>query len=910
MNDNPFVLKLDDEKAGLALVGGKAANLARLAQAGFPVPGAFLITTQAYRDFVAANQLQPVIQQALANADLENPDDLQAASHTIRVAFTQGELPAELAGILAEAYEVIGAPPAAVRSSATAEDLPDMSFAGQQDTYLNVIGIKSLLQSVIACWGSLWTARAIGYRARNDIPPEDVALAVVVQEMVQSQVSGVLFTANPLTGLRSETAIDATLGLGEALVSGLVEPDHFVIDRTTMRVTSREIGAKKLVIESETGGGVRHIERAEDALPVLADPVLLELAELGERVEAEYGGQPQDIEWAWANDKLYLLQSRPITSLYPLPVGVSADPLWVMGSFGAMQGMLDPMTTMGRDVIPRLIVAMMTVFGRHEDPDNQNVVLEAGDRIFANITGFVRHPRGRPLIMSILGAIEPRAGQALATVLDDPRLAVQHSRPKLRTIAYTARFFGGTLVRLAAGIIDPDASRHSAWRMVDGITVDVKTRAAVADNLPAVLDLVDYAVGQKVPYALPQLVPRIAAGMAPMNLLLRMSRPLPDGTALVLAITRGMPHNVTTEMDLALWRTAQAIRTDEASLSAFTDKTAVQLAASFQAKTLPSVAQAAVTQFMDRYGVRGLAEIDLGRPRWRENPAPVMQSLQSYLSIKDPEQAPDAVFARGAAAADAAINELATQLRAQPRGRTKAHLARKAATRMRAIAGLRELPKWTIISIMGILRPKLLAEGEKMVQAGIVARADDIFFLRIAELAEIAAGERRPWQQIVSERRAVYDREMRRQQAPRILLSDGRAFYEGAGMAADEEGVITGSPVSPGLVEGAVRVVLDPNQAGLQPGEIMVCPGTDPSWTPLFLAAGGLVMEVGGMMTHGSVVAREYGIPAVVGVHEATTRLQTGQRVRVDGASGRIWLLNGESGSGEANALDHSSLAH
>ena len=298
---------------------------------------------------------------------------------------------------------------------------------------------------------------------------------------------------------------------------------------------------------------------------------------------------------------------------------------------------------------------------------------------------------------------------------------------------------------------------------------------------------------------------------------------------------------------------------------------------------------------MRTYGMRGLGEIDIGRPRWREQPEHIMQVLQSYLAIDDPVQAPDAVFARGIESAAVAATRLEAAVRKTRGGRLKARLVRWAVTRYRALAGMREAPKFFAIRMMGIIRAGLLQSGERFVAIGQLEQADDLFFLYLRELQEIAARQEisPALRTSIAQRRALRARELRRKQQPRVLLSDGTAYYEGVRAANGDASVLVGDPVSPGVAEGVVRVVFNPNGTQLVPGEILVCPGTDPAWTPLFLAAGGLVMEVGGMMTHGSVVAREYGIPAVVGVHEATTRLQTGQRVRVDGATGIILLLDG-----------------
>jgi pyruvate,water dikinase len=356
--------------------------------------------------------------------------------------------------------------------------------------------------------------------------------------------------------------------------------------------------------------------------------------------------------------------------------------------------------------------------------------------------------------------------------------------------------------------------------------------------------------------------------------------------AAVLEVTRGLPHNETTAMDLHLWAGAQELR--QAGLAGlFAGATAASLARAHLAGELPAAAQAVLDGFLERYGARGLAEIDLGRPRWREDPTPVVQALQSYLHITDLAHAPDAVFELGGKHAAGVIAGLLARLRAQPGGRVKAAIAGFLANRARALMGMRESPKFLIVRMLGLLREALRESGRAYAAAGELAAADDVFFLTGGELAVLAQGEDNDWRALVSERRAAYAREKRRRQVPRLLLSDGRAYYAGM-TAAAAGGAIVGSPVSPGVVEGRVRVVFDPHGASLLPGEILVCPGTDPSWTPLFLAAGGLVTEVGGLMTHGSVVAREYGIPAVVGVDRATERLFTGQRVRVDGTRGWI----------------------
>ena len=430
-DETQHIIPLASPAATLALAGGKGTNLARLAAAGFPVPGGFLATTPAYRAFVAANGLAAVIEAALAAIDFGDPAALEQASQRIRAAFEKSVMAPAFVAAVAAAYVALGSPPVAVRSSATAEDLPDLSFAGQQDTYLNIQGLDMLQQAIVRCWSSLWTARAIGYRARNDIPQAEVALAVVVQEMVASEASGVLFTANPLTGKRTETVIDATLGLGEALVSGQVEPDHYVIDSASTTILRKTLGAKATVITGKAGGGTLTTTTHNAAVQAIPDPVIVELAHLGQRVAASFGS-PQDIEWAWADGKLSLLQSRPITSLFPLPEGMQPEPLKVMMAFSAVQGIFEPLTPLGQDTMKLVLSGGGRVFGYDVDIERQETFYTAAERLYIDFSPVLGNAIGRKVLPKIVTAIDPGVAQAFGAVIHDPRLATQRARRDAR----------------------------------------------------------------------------------------------------------------------------------------------------------------------------------------------------------------------------------------------------------------------------------------------------------------------------------------------------------------------------------------------------------------------------------------------------------------------------------------------
>jgi phosphohistidine swiveling domain-containing protein len=499
-----------------------------------------------------------------------------------------------------------------------------------------------------------------------------------------------------------------------------------------------------------------------------------------------------------------------------------------------------------------------------------------------------------------LGFIEPSIRQIVLGLAEDPRFGAGTGHFKPRTALRIIRFALPVLGRMLHAVHNPEKARTNFDHLVEHElgTVHLEPTGDAYTRLAQRLDFMKTRMTAAFPVLLPRFVPLIGPSMMMLNLLTHFTGEHSSTdhgfSMLSLDVTRGLPNNVTTEMDLALWATAQTIRGDAESLKSFTASAASELASHYLAGTLPEAAQLAIAAFMDRYGMRGVAEIDIGQPRWRESPAPIIQTLQSYLRITDENAAPDVMFARGQKTAEEAIEKLAAQARKQPAGWLKERFVRFAARRVRILLGVREAPKFYAVRMIGIMREHLLASGTDLAAAGVFERPDDIFFLHLSELEALSRDGGSPapvWKALIAERRAIYIREERRRQIPRVLVSDGRAFYEGLGADASMGDAITGSPVSAGVVEGVVHVIFDPHDAQLAPGEILVCPGTDPAWTPLFMAAAGLITEVGGMMTHGSVVAREYGIPAVVGVDQATQRLKNGQMIRLDGTAGKIIVI-------------------
>jgi pyruvate,water dikinase len=572
--------------------------------------------------------------------------------------------------------------------------------------------------------------------------------------------------------------------------------------------------------------------------------------------------------------------------------------------------MLDPMTPFGQNGIQALAARVANMFGFSLTSSSQRIMLPVGERLFINVTGLARNRIGRKILAGVMSVVESGGKVMMGEILKDLRLAPGRRPISPVAALRLARVFGPLPFIALRNILFPDSARRRVLKQVEALLEEYRRKAVKARSLAQQTWLIDDIYGRLPRFMVRSMIPLFAPGMGMLYRLEALAAEVPGGPELALEITRGMPHNVTTEMDLALWRSAQVIRGDAESLARFSALDAPELAEAYRLGRLPPPAQTTLETFLKRYGVRGVAELDIGRPRWADDPAFLLQVLKSYLQITDPEQAPDRVFERRAREAEASIEKLAQVLRERPNGWRKAFLARFMAKQVRALAGLRELPKFMVVSLMALIRGCLRASGERMAGAGLLEKPEDIFFLKLEELEELA-----PWQkadnsweasarlaafpnqslaEVIAGRQERYEREKSRKQVPRLLLSDGQAFYgEVQGSKADGNDTLVGSPVSPGVVEGRVQVVYDPRSAQLQPGDILVCPGTDPAWTPLFLAAAGLVMEVGGMMTHGSVVAREYGIPAVVGVHQATSRLRTGQRVRVDGTRGEVTPLEG-----------------
>lgn len=884
----------DENNSTVELAGGKGLNLALLTKAGFPVPPGFIITTKFYKLFIQENNLDRFISEKLEETPSNDYNALELLSKTIRDRFAECNLPPELLKGISDAYKKLGSPPVAVRSSATTEDTINLSYAGQHDTILNIVDSKSLIPSIIECMSSLFTARAIYYRRINHISSENLALAVVVQQLIASEISGVLFTVNPLTEKRSEYVIDATFGLGDALVSGQIEPDHYVIDTITNKIIDQKVGSKKFSLLPKLGGGIQSDSRDVHKKSSLDELQIKQLTILGKKVE-NYFHSPQDIEWAFADGTLYLIQSRPVTTLYPLTKDFLKGPPQVYLSFGAVQGMLEPMTPLGRDNITHFILSVAKLFASKLTYKTQKFLWHNGERIWMDFTSALTHVGLRSITTRLLTIIDPVALEIFQQLLSEKFLQ-KKKRPPFSAIKHLIRFLIFMLPQFRKMILDPINERENRYQFAEKFVNLIQQKSQKITTPLEIFNFYTKWMERSGKYVLTSVIPIIALGYLPLSILSILT----GNDSLPLEFTRSLSFNPTTRMNLMLGKIAAILKEDPELLFLFKQTDSDELTKNFLNESLPKIAQNGIKKFISAYGFRGLAEIDLGRERWNEQPKVVIDTIKSYMLLTD-DESPDSLFKKGRKSTYIAYHHLYSLVRKSRFGYFKAKILNFFFYRIRNLAGFREYPKFVLVRMFWIFHSLFLKLGSLFVKDGIINKPSDIFFIHYEEIEKILKEEMQNWKKIIEERKESFDREKLRKLVPRVIANDGRVFYTSS--ASDEQlslkkpELLIGSPVSPGVVEGYARIVHNPYKSELKSGEILVCPATDPSWTPLFLIAKGLIMEVGGMMVHGAVIAREHNIPAVVSVVNATTLIKTGQLLRVNGSTGQITIIDKKSAS-------------
>jgi len=874
-----LALPLADDGATLARVGGKGASLARLARAGLPVPPGFHVTTAAYRRFVDANGLQAAVAAAAGAADATRPETLERAEARIQSLFADGALPDEVARAIGAAYAALAAGRAdlavAVRSSATAEDLPELSFAGQQESYLNVRGEGAVLDAVRRCWASLWTARAIGYRARHGIASSDVSLAVVAQELVPAEAAGVLFTADPLTGARDRAVISAAWGLGEAVVGGLVTPDSLTVDKESGALLAAHV-ADKAVMTVRAAEGTRTEPAPEDRRrrAVLEPEQAAALTRLGVRIERLYG-QPMDVEWTLRDGAFAIVQARPITAL---PEAAAAPPpldwtpphprgLYLRGS--VIELLPDPLSPLFATLALPEWNAAMVELGRR-----LGISFAIPDDMITTINGYAY---GR------MGGIDFSLAQKARLAGLAPRLAgmVWRSRPRWEGVARPA--YAAVVARWDAR----DLADAPAGQLLDGAREIVAAAARYYLVIQTGVLMASYISDTLFTAAYDRLIKRAGDPSALTFLLGYASAPIRAEQSLY---------------DLAAWARGQ---NDLAGYLARTP--AARIVAALDGPAPTGVPEDGWREFrrrlrehLARFG-HAIYDLDFAKETPADNPAPLLETLRFFLSGQGAD--PHARQADAAARRDGATRALLDR----PHGPRRALFQRLLPPAQR-FAPLREDALGDVSLGWPLLRRILAELGRRLAAADVVARAEDVYWLGDDELRTAAsaldAGRRpEPRQAAVAERRARWDSQ--RQATPPVSLPARSGVGSGAAPSGkertrrtpwmparaeqDPDGPIRGIGASPGRVDATARVLHGPEEFGqLRPGDILVARITTPAWTPLFALAAGVVTDVGGPLSHSSIVAREYHIPAVLGTGVATERLRSGQRIVVDGDAGTV----------------------
>jgi phosphohistidine swiveling domain-containing protein len=879
----------DISSADLSVVGGKGANLGEMTGAGFSVPQGFAVTTEAFRVFLQKNNFLQFVENSLSGLSADETARVAEAGKKIRDTLMAGLIPLEIKKDILLQLESYNTETAfAVRSSATAEDLPDASFAGQQDTYLNIIGGENIIDAVKSCWASLYTDRAITYRIKNNFSHKEVFISVIIQEMVFSDISGIMFTADPVSQNRNRISIDASYGLGEALVSGLVSADNYLINYENMTIAKKQLGAKENAIILKGMGGVEKSSIAEEKQKSfsLTDEEALMVAAEGKKIEDHYG-QPQDIEWCITDGKFYVVQSRPITTLYPLVDGETWHKRHVYISFGHLQNMMTPIKPMGQSFIRTFIP-----FGKDKDSYECKYLPSAGGRIYFDVTDItVGFPITRKVLPKFLFIAEVIMRESLLSVLERREFRKRFA-PRIKHMMI--KRFVGTLLPLLKTAVKyvffKDTSNLRA-EFIENMDAIYNESKEIVDKAEPGADrvLVCHQVLDDFGPRLIANMPRILSGVVALGFLKRKMKSF-DLDEHFANIQSGLGGNVTTAMDLAVGDLAD-LAVDIPRLNEY--KNITETSEFIKKLDLIKGAESfkkAFIEFMELYGHRANGEIDLTANRWNENPASLLNTLMgggenrkkgSHRVHYEEQQ-------RLSAESEKIIVETAGK---KSRGLGKT--AQKMITNYRNTFCLREHPKYYIMKIMGMMKEYLLKDALILVEQGIIDEPKDIYFLYLNELKSAFLGALEV-KKIIEERKKNYEL-YNKMTAPRIITDEGETVEVYKKRDDLPQGALGGTGVSAGVIEGYARVVLDPTTDEIHEGEILIAPFTDPGWTPLFIHARGLVMEVGGMLTHGSVVAREYGIPAVVCVPDATTLIKTGQKIRVNGSEGIVEILEGEN---------------
>ncbi|ABR48078.1 pyruvate phosphate dikinase, PEP/pyruvate-binding [Alkaliphilus metalliredigens QYMF] len=854
----------DKKKVNLKDVGGKGLNLIHMIQAGLPVPKGFVVTTEAYTTFIKENNLEEKIHTLIKDLSADDMMGLEDAFQKIENLFQEAKIPSNIHEHLNSAYGRLDSLAVAVRSSATAEDLPEMSFAGQHDTYLNIIGEKEILEKIKSCWLSLWNPRAISYRLRQGVPQGDdqLGIAVVVQEMAVSEKAGVMFGANPLNNRRDQILINASWGLGESVVSGIVTPDQFVIDKSSKDVIESKIGSKEVqIIQQKQGIKKEKVPQERQKISSLNEIEIEKLYNMSETVE-NYYGEPMDIEWVIGNEEAYLVQARPITGLFPLAESYESPNekgLQLYLSFNRIaQQVSEPFTAMGLEIMRLEMWGVLAMMGINLGKYPRAFKVAAG-RVHFDLTPLLRNPKVWPKISGNLAKKDPIAGKVLMEFLEKNKEEITSVKSKIKLPPKFFYFVFKFAKKAIGAMLQPDQAEKRSVDLAKKHIHEIEKAREKAHSNQEKIRLIE----DKMKSAMEVIVLQCAYFTPGTQAEERVSNKLEKwfGSNEMLApVIRALPNNPTTRMGLQLVKMAYDLKSK---------------------KQTPDPKDPMFQKFLEEFGHRSNMELDVGIPRWKEEPDYIINILKNYIE-QDPEGLQMRLLEHKEEAEKATL-AIVEKVKDE-KGKFRAWKIKKDLQYMRKLLGLREQPKFDLIKSFALFREILLEIGEDLVTKGRIEKASDVFFIKFSDILK----EKGSLVETVNRYKAECEKQKQIKTIPRFIINTGECLY-GSTEASDGDG-LQGVPISSGEYTGIVRVVHDPRNAVLKKGEILVTHSTDPTWTPLFISAGALVMETGGPISHGGIVAREYGIPAVSGIEELNKKLSTGDEVTVNGNSGEVIL--------------------
>ncbi len=897
----------DIDSGSLEVAGGKGANLGALTRGGFPVPRGFCITTSAYRDFLKGNDLERKIAEIEAGLDYDSADALDRDTERIRDLIVSGEIPQSMKDEFSSIYEELGSEAfVAVRSSATAEDLPGASFAGQHDTYLDIRGVQNVLDAVKKCWASMWTARAAFYRHTKGFDHSRVAMAVVVQRMVDSEVAGVMFTANPVLSTTREIVVNSSWGLGEGVVSGITDPDEYILNKKDLVVKNRVLGAKELMVVGDLRNGhgtVREtVQNEKRNVFTLSDAQLRELGELGKGVEEYYEGIPQDVEWAFEAGSFYLLQSRDITGAeltydeeierWQTSHPIDEDTIWTrLFSDEYWTGAISPLFYSIRG--PQGIASFRYTFNLYRFKE-MNSLLKSKVRLWKYYKAEVyNNTKFFELILQYTVPKQLRVGPALNYFPPNRHDHIQNLPFSYRSFiwAHIRCFFMErqqsifSWLGYVSQIMDLNDDEIGRIRKTDPILLsdeELKSRwqkimsCAVRHNTnvtPAFL--------MHMPYVLFLL-----------GSILRKWYGDEHGFVLADLLT-GLPGAKTIEENIAIWDLSRELRSSDVLLDLFEKHDAQTFFQELNKYPEAELFLSRYEKFLEEYGHRGHSDRDIYFPRRKDDPKLLYNSLRSCL-IADAATGPGVTERELARKREKLTVDVTAKLRGQRFGLLKAAAFKALLGYVQKCMVFRDNERFSLDRAS--YEKKRVAEefGRRFSERGIIEHKEDIYFLTKEEIFDIRDDP--------TPRKLIHEKTRARRrdfdlfndkiyQPPKFLLKDRELAIEDSDADLLSGNLLRGVGTSPGTVTGVARVINRLSDIGrVEKGDILVTNSTDPGWTPVFLIISGLVIETGGLLAHGSILSREYRLPAITSVRNATRLIQDGSRITVDANAGVVHL--------------------